>query len=235
MGQRRHTRRRKNTTTGRVRGGQREKRSCGGIPYGWRDGEFGIILGLESGHWLPLKGGRKKGESREETALREIYEESCGLISLRSISLDHRFSSRYKKYAIGLTPVAVEELLADFPTRLMAETRDDFREKQALKFFPLQGLLECPEIHNLSKASIRYFWDELCCLQQATVVEKSNIVWADELLGAVRPLGTRRGQARTDASKMLRLVKRSPYGRGAGRSATRSILATSDRASARWR
>lgn len=139
--------------------------SCGAILYAFDpSGRIGIILGEENRSktdgWLPFKGGIQNDESLEQTAIREIYEETCGLVKIEQISLDHVFSTKRKEYHIGLCEVDYS-IVEKFNESLANESRFEFREKRELKFFPLDTVLYTPGIHSISKSSILFYEDRL--------------------------------------------------------------------------
>lgn len=137
------------------------KHSCGALFYTYNtDRELGIILGEEGYEWLPFKGCPKDDETYEQTAIREIFEETGGLIRLNSIKLKHYFTSKHKHYHIGLVYVPYETIYY-FNRRRHLETRPDFTEKKELKFFPLSSIKNNLSIHNLTLASIRFYWNDL--------------------------------------------------------------------------
>lgn len=142
-----------------------EKKSCGAILYAFNpEGKLGVILGEESHsreeEWLPFKGGCQEDETLEQAAIREIFEETCGLILLDSITLHHKFSTKRKEYHIGLVEVPYE-LLDTFIEALKHETRENFIEKRKLKFFLFPDVLKEPTVHNISKSSILFYKDTL--------------------------------------------------------------------------
>ena len=85
------------------------KHSCGALFYTYSpSGELGVILGdegREREEWLPFKGCAEDGETYEQAAIREIREESGGLVDIKTIILEHVFSTRRKHYHIGLIEV----------------------------------------------------------------------------------------------------------------------------------
>lgn len=142
-----------------------EKKSCGAILYAFDpDGKLGIILGDEARNlgdeWLPFKGCSHDGETLEQAAIREIFEETCGLVSLNSITLYHKFSTKRKEYYIGLVEVPYK-LIEIFGEVRRTETREDFMEKRKIKFFSFPDVLTDPNIHNISKSSILFYKDAL--------------------------------------------------------------------------
>lgn len=141
------------------------KNSCGAILYAFdKDGRIGIILGSEGyEEWLPFKGCNEEGETFEQTAIREIREETCGLVSLDSISLDHVFTTKHKIYRIGLCRVDFD-IIEQFEKVRKAESRKEFREKQEIRFFPLDTIFIKQKVHSISRASIKFYWDKLATL-----------------------------------------------------------------------
>jgi len=147
------------------------KTSCGAVFYTYNpNGELGIILGLEGTEWLPFKGCNEEGENFEETAIREIREETCGLVNLTSICLDHKFTSKRKHYCIGLCE-APFDIIDKFPTMRCVESRAEYKEKKKLKFFHIDFVLSNSSVHNISKASIKYYWDKLNLLRKPNEIQ----------------------------------------------------------------
>lgn len=143
------------------------KTSCGALLYSYHNGEIGIILGNENPNdgFLPFKGRPEHGETREEAAIREIYEETCGLVKLQHITLSHQFSSKNKHYYIGICRVSYD-IIDRFNKIRRDEIRENFKEKKMLKFFPLKSILLSKEVHPIAKASVRYYWNRLMSRKQ---------------------------------------------------------------------
>lgn len=140
------------------------KNSCGALFYTFDpNGNIGIVLGLEQGEWLPFKGCNEEGETFMETAIREIQEETCGLVKIQNITLDHKFTSKRKHYYIGICEVPYD-IIEQFNLIRQNEKRKEYMEKEELKFFNLDTIMQCKEIHNISKASINYFMNKLLLL-----------------------------------------------------------------------
>ncbi len=142
-----------------------DKKSCGAILYSTNlNGELGIILGDESrgdvNGWLPFKGGCKENETVEQAAIRELYEETCGLVKRDSIDLQNKFRTKRKEYHIGLCEVPYS-IIIDFDIARKEETREEFMEKKRLKFFKFPDVLDDPLVHNISKSSILFYKDFL--------------------------------------------------------------------------
>ncbi len=141
------------------------KKSYGAILYAFDpDGILGIILGDESHNnsheWLPFKGGSFENETPEQTAIRELHEETCGLITIDSINLHHKFSTKRKEYHIGLVE-APYTILSDFEEARKKEIREAYKEKKELRFFPFPDVLHDRTVHNISKSSILYYKNTL--------------------------------------------------------------------------
>jgi ADP-ribose pyrophosphatase YjhB (NUDIX family) len=146
------------------------RNSCGAIFYTYNpDGVLGIILGEEGNKWFPFKGCVKKGETFEETAKREIKEETCGLVCVDNIKLEHRFSSKRKNYYIGLCYVPYS-IIKEFENIIQLETRIEYKEKKRLKFFPVDVfILYNNDIHSITKSSIEFYWDKLMQLNNKNI------------------------------------------------------------------
>lgn len=140
------------------------KHSCGAILYSFDSkGRLGIILGLEGRCWFPFKGCKDKGETYEQAAIREIYEETCGLVKINGINLEHEFSSKNKHYHIGLVYVSYD-FIKKFDEIRCHMVEKQFLEKTRVKFFPLNEIHCFQRIHSLTLVSIRFFWNKLLCL-----------------------------------------------------------------------
>jgi len=137
------------------------KTSCGALLYTYNPaGSIGIILGCENGLWLPFKGCTEDNETYEQTAIREVEEETCGVVKLNSINLEHKFASKRKQYYIGLSLVDYG-VIDRFNESIKNESRASHCEKKELQFFDLKSVLSDTRIHNITKASIKYYWNKL--------------------------------------------------------------------------
>ena len=135
--------------------------SCGALFYSYDPcNRLGIILGQERGAWLPFKGCNETGETLNQTAIREIKEETCGLVNIKSILLEHQFTSKRKHYYIGLCQVSYD-IIEEFSKIRAVENRAAYCEKKKLRFFLLNGILDNKIIHDITKASIKYYWNYL--------------------------------------------------------------------------
>lgn len=152
------------------------KNSCGAILYTFdKEGKIGVILGCEGfEEWLPFKGCNEEGETYEQTAIREIREETCGLVDINSIVLEHVFTTKHKIYRIGLCQVDFD-IIEKFALARSAENRKEFREKQEIKFFALETVFAKPSVHSISRASIKFYWDKLMTIAGKQVVGGEHI------------------------------------------------------------
>jgi hypothetical protein len=124
--------------------------SCGAILYAFNEsGELGVILGDEikdtSVSYLPFKGCMEPGETPEITAIREINEETCGIVQLNAIKLDHKFTTKRKEYHIGLVEVPYE-IVSQFNDIVKTESKKQYKEKRSMKFFRMRDLHKNHEI-----------------------------------------------------------------------------------------
>ena len=148
--------------------------SSGALLYSFSpDNEIGVILGLENNHWLPFKGTNNINETYEEAAIREIFEETCGLVKIDVINLDHSFSTKYKHYHIGLVEVPFS-IVNDFTKQRQIENRCEFIEKKSIKFFPLNELKNNLYIHSITMSSILFYWNKLITAKKGIGFIKSN-------------------------------------------------------------
>ena len=151
------------------------RHSCGAILYSYdTKGNLGIILGMEGTHWLPFKGGRDVGETLEDAAIREIYEETCKLVKIDTIKLEHSFSSKHKHYHIGLCNVPYE-VIDKFESARENAVDKKYTEKTCIKFFPFLTLKKNSDLHSLTRASIKFYWNKLLALSfKKTLVNRTG-------------------------------------------------------------
>ncbi len=111
------------------------KDSCGALLYTVVNGKVGLVLGFENGHWMPFKGCREKHETIEAAAIREIYEETGGYLTLKTINLALCYESARKNYYIGCAYVSRHVI--ETYNENVSRFRGCFAEKSCLRFFPL--------------------------------------------------------------------------------------------------
>lgn len=139
--------------------------SCGAILFTIKGGKVHVILGKESSGWLPFKGGVEEYETLEEAAIREVYEETCGVVKIDKIELGHQFSNKRKKYYIGLVHVD-HKVIKNFYKNKKKEKRKEFLEKHDIKMFPITSVMHEPRVHSLTKKSIRFYKKKLHNIQK---------------------------------------------------------------------
>lgn len=138
------------------------KISCGALFYTYNpDGEIGVVLGQEGYEYFVFKGCQEHQESIEETAIREIKEETCGLVNVSCIMLNHRFSSKRKHYYIGLYYVPYS-IIEQFELLRKDESRKECMEKINIRFFHLDEVLQIDNVHKITKYTIKFYWNILC-------------------------------------------------------------------------
>jgi 8-oxo-dGTP pyrophosphatase MutT (NUDIX family) len=145
------------------------KHSCGAIFYTFDpNGKIGIILGQEqeTNGYLPFKGCMEEGETLVQAAVREIFEETGGLVKLETIDLEHQFTSKRKHYHIGVCEVPYD-IIEKYHLQLLngLEKRKEFLEKRKLKFFDLDEISGNNDVHNISKSSVNYYMNKLRLIQ----------------------------------------------------------------------
>lgn len=135
-----------------------KKHSCGAIFYTIKDNKVYIILGKEKGDWFPFKGTCEYDETYEETAVREILEESCGIVNISpdNIILDCHYSTSRKYYHIGLVYV-LPTMVNDFYKIRRTHTSEKYLEKTDVKMFNINNILYKKMHHITMTPIIHYF------------------------------------------------------------------------------
>lgn len=156
-----------------------KKRSCGALFYTIRGGRVEVVLGLEKhGGWFVFKGTNKKGETYEETAIREIYEESCGLIRLDKITLDCHFSTSRKHYHIGLVYVPPYFIRRFGEVRKFLASREDtppdYLEKLFVRSIAISNI-NTDTMHHLTAHIINFYKQIL--LKKENELDDINQQW----------------------------------------------------------
>ena len=151
-----------------------KKHSCGALLYTIFNNKIYIILGMEKCGWYPFKGTREKGETNEMTAIREIYEETCGVIKLNKINLSCNFSTKRKHYHIGLIQIKpdfikkfyanrsylINTIQAKINNNNIKSTYTPFLEKNEIKMFKLDDIQK-NNFHNVTITPINFYYDDL--------------------------------------------------------------------------
>lgn len=139
--------------------------SCGALLYAFDvNGRIGVILGKEHKYYFPLKGRQELNETLCETAIREVREESCGLVKLEDIDLECKIMNMNRKqYHIGLANVDIN-IVDMFIDRRKHEVKKEFMEMTELKFFILDNMNNInnnANIHPITKRVIRFYYKKL--------------------------------------------------------------------------
>lgn len=144
----------------------RKLHSCGAILYTIHNNKVYIILGREYGGLYPFKGVQEKNETYEDTAAREIYEETCQLVAPKphELNLLCVFSTMRKKYHIGLlyVPYSFTKLFGVVRTR---HKEKKYLEKTGIVMFELRNIM-FQKLHNISIIPILFYYEELCSVQK---------------------------------------------------------------------
>ena len=147
--------------------------SCGAILYMIHEGQVCIVLGMEKGDWFPFKGTRERGETNIQTAIREINEETCGVVNVKYIELNCNFTTKRKHYHIGLIKITSEEFDAFYTNKdIMLKkinTQDynfTYMEKTDIKKFPINDISNI-KFHEISTIPIKFYYKYLIKLQYA--------------------------------------------------------------------
>lgn len=126
------------------------KESCGALLYTVRNGRIGLILGFENNHWLPFKGCKEDGETVEEAAIREVYEETGALVCMRSIKCWCSFETKRKRYHLGC--IYADYDIIDMYQSQRSTLHGCFKEKTTLKFFALNSTF-----HPIVMRALEYY------------------------------------------------------------------------------
>lgn len=126
---------------------------------------------MEKGQWFPFKGTRDKGENNNQAAIREIYEETCGVVKLDNIDLKCHYSTKRKHYHIGLVRIQPETIKQFYQNRnylLNKKTYFDeynsYLEKSDVKMFALNYIFD-HNFHEITMTPIKYFYTQLKMLE----------------------------------------------------------------------
>jgi predicted NUDIX family NTP pyrophosphohydrolase len=160
-----------------------KKHSCGGILYTLYNNQIYIVLGMEKGAWFPFKGIREKTETNKQAAVREIYEETCGVVNVSNINLQCNFSTKRKHYHIGLAFISINEIKQFYINRnkLEYEIKNQkdidykwaYLEKTDLKIFKLDTIFK-NKFHEVTYKPIKFYYNYLKKIQSSICQKKSG-------------------------------------------------------------
>jgi 8-oxo-dGTP pyrophosphatase MutT (NUDIX family) len=150
-----------------------KKHSCGAILYTIYNCRVYIILGMEKGEWFPFKGTREKGETNDEAAIREIYEETCTIVDVTRINLDCHYSTKRKHYHIGLIHVEPCIMNKFYEKRNIIEKKE-FLEKTSIRAFALDEL-KPNYFHAVTRIPIQYYYWKLKTMQMDITTDQPRL------------------------------------------------------------
>lgn len=172
-----------------------KKHSCGALLFTIHNNEVYIVLGMEKNDWFPFKGTKEPNESLHETAIREVYEETCGIVKLDNIYLDCVYSTKRKYYYIGLVFVNIDVLNKFHKKRNECKKMDinnnPFLEKSSIKLFNINKL-HFYNFHNISLIPINYYKNFLFDLQKRINNLSFNIDMSNNYLKMTYPTNSKK-------------------------------------------
>jgi hypothetical protein len=149
------------------------KHSSGAILYTIYDNKVYIVLGLEKGDYFPFKGVREKYETNKQTAIREIFEETCGVLTINDINLLCNFSTKRKHYHIGLVYISLNEIKQFSINKIKIENDKEnieknwiYLEKIDIKIFKLDYLCKY-KFHEITYKPIKFYQNQLISIQNS--------------------------------------------------------------------
>lgn len=150
--------------------------SCGAILYTIHNNKVYIILGKEHGDWFPFKGCSEHGETPEETAVREIEEETINIIKVDpdDIELQCTYTTSRKTYHIGLVYVNPNFVrFFNIKRKKIIENKSihkKFLEKSYVKMFSLESL-KLYDFHTITNIPINFYLPTLMDIQQKVLLK----------------------------------------------------------------
>jgi 8-oxo-dGTP pyrophosphatase MutT (NUDIX family) len=140
--------------------------SCGAILYTIYNNKVFVILGKEHGDWFPFKGTCEPGETYNQTAAREIEEETCKLVRLspNDISLDCEYHTPRKIYHIGLNFVPYTFIREFYIVRRLIDDRHCL-EKTNIRMFDISKL-NTYSFHQVTTTPLQHYYPFLDELQR---------------------------------------------------------------------
>ena len=159
-----------------------KKHSAGAILFTIYNNQIHIVLGMEKNDWFPFKGTANIDESLENAAIREIFEETCGLVILDNIYLSCKYTTKRKYYYIGLVFVDITILNRFYINKKKYENKNNFEdnyrflEKTDIKLFNINKI-DLYNFHNITQIPIDFYKNFLTQLQKKidNNIEKLNI------------------------------------------------------------
>ena len=156
-----------------------KKHSAGALIFTVYDNQIYIVLGMEKNDWFPFKGTKNNNETLIDTAIREVFEETCGIVKLDNIYLDCKYSTKRKYYHIGLVFVNINILKKFYTKRKLYEDKSEiednhkFLEKTDIKLFNI-NMIDSYLFHIITKIPIKFYKNFLIKLQKKFDRNKLN-------------------------------------------------------------
>ena len=156
------------------------KHSSGAILYTIYDDKVYIVLGQEKGDYFPFKGVREKCETNIQTAIREIYEETCCALTVNDINLLCNFSTKRKHYHIGLAYISLDEIKQFHINKKKLENDIKnieknwiYLEKTDIKIFKLDYVSKY-KFHEITYKPIKFYQSKLMHIQNSIQNKLTN-------------------------------------------------------------
>ena len=137
---------------------------------------------MEKGEWFPFKGTKDNGETSEEAAIREVYEETCGTVKADKIELKCNYSTKRKHYHIGLVHVSITILKEFYNNRAQILHKNNFSsknyaylEKTDIKMFSLDSIRE-NKFHDITCIPINFYYQHLEKIQNSLKKKSINLI-----------------------------------------------------------
>ena len=148
------------------------KNSCGAVLFCFVNHKIHIILGKEYQDYFHFKGTCTKSETLEQAAIREVYEETLGIVNVSRLPLlCTHVQTKKKKYHLGLICVQ-PSFVSQFTSKrkrvlnnsLSQFSDKRFLEKQHVALFPLHDL---PFMRYVTQEPINFFSSFLMSVQES--------------------------------------------------------------------
>jgi ADP-ribose pyrophosphatase YjhB (NUDIX family) len=145
---------------------------CGALLYTWYKNNIYIVLKKNKNEWVPFFGTQKEKETFEETAVRELFEETCGGLDVKSNDINLECNYIYKKkennhYHIGLVYTS-ESIISDLSkNKLRKNIYNSLKMiymKNEIKMFALDNIFKY-KFHPITQTPILFYKTYLTDLQ----------------------------------------------------------------------
>lgn len=134
--------------------------SCGGVLYTIKKNRLYLVLGREGKYFFHFKGCPENNETFEQTAIREINEETMGIVKIKKILLNcSNVKSKKKIYRLGLVKVNndIVEQFNYLKYKFIDIMPHKYKEKDEIKLFPFNRILDY-RLHILTLKPILFYY-----------------------------------------------------------------------------